>query len=201
MTMATIIEIAEQMHRLRSALPAPRGVNADQAYQSYEDALAAFPADAIAEAITRYLSGGFAKVSLNFYPRAPQLAVMVRTVIAERGAAALDAARKAEMAAEQRAIDEAAAKRRMRSPDEIERVQKTYRAFLEGQANARKAAAIEARERHRAEIRAQYGLTDEVVAALPDRPLPKGMKQAGAAAPGIPEPKTQAEQDAEDLLR
>lgn len=205
--MATMMEIGIEMKRLTDAMPAPRGVDPRKAYAAYEVALKDFPSEAVTETIDRYLSGAFPKISLKFYPRAPELAACVRVVIAERGAAEQEAKRQAALAADRREVDEGEAMRKARTPEDKARVAAKYAEFLQGH-RAAKLDDIKARKlpmpadvlAERAAIRAQYGMTDEAVSAIKSsKPPPAPMQQVGDVVPGIPVPQSQAEQDAEEL--
>lgn len=65
------------------------------------------------------------------------------------------------------------------TPEQRARSEALMRRFHEAYANgeASEKAALEAAER--AEVRTRYGLTDEVLAAMPDRPLAKTWTQPG----------------------
>lgn len=65
-----------------------------------------------------------------------------------------------------------------RSPEAVERQQEAYRKFLAGYADEK----VSADEAERAEIRAQYGITDEAVASIADLPIPSNFKKLGDAA-------------------
>ena len=186
--MTSQADISVALKRLTDSLPPPRGISMDKAFPGYVAALTPFALDEIDEAIRRYLSAEFPKISLKFYPRAPELASIVRQVRAERAQEtnrelrAVERAREAAEAAESEKL-------RHHSPEQRLKVAQAYRRFLETTASAERQLAAEARERQRAETRARYGMTDEVLAGVEDRPLPKGMAPLGETVPGIPAPE------------
>lgn len=59
-----------------------------------------------------------------------------------------------------------------RSPEAVARQQAAYRKFLEGCDAGRKSVD----DAERAEIRARYGMTDELIDVLPDQPVPSNFK-------------------------
>jgi hypothetical protein len=205
--MASMTEIAIEMQRLHNALPAPRGVDPQKAFDGYVDALKGYRIEDIHEAIDRFFAGAFPKISLKFYPRAPELGSCVRIIAAETGAADQEAKRKAAIAAERKEIDQGEELRKARTPEDKARVEAIYQKFLQ---DNRAARLDDLRKRklptptdglsERMAIRETYGMTQEALSGIRDRPLPKGMQQVADAAPGIPTPKTQAETDLEDFL-
>lgn len=60
-----------------------------------------------------------------------------------------------------------------RSPEAITRQQEAYRKFCEGH----DAGKIAAGEAERAEIRARYGMTAELIEQIPDQPVPSNFKR------------------------
>ena len=86
--MASSTEIGVALKRLTNTLPPPRGIAMDKAIDGYVTALQAFGAEEIDEAIGRYLAAEFPDVSLKFYPRAPELAAIVRRVRAQKAGVA-----------------------------------------------------------------------------------------------------------------
>lgn len=62
-----------------------------------------------------------------------------------------------------------------RSPEAIARQQEAYRKFCAGYTSEKD----EAEEAERADIRARYGMTDELVNAIPDQPVPSNFKKLG----------------------
>ncbi|MGC4026241.1 MAG: hypothetical protein QM744_14495 [Mesorhizobium sp.] len=188
--MASHAEIAVQMKRLTDTMPPPRGVNSVQALPGYLTALTPFSVDEVRQAIDRYLTGEFDGVSLKFYPRAPELASLCRRV--RQGAqAAYDADRRREEIARQRA-ERAEADRVIasRTPEEKARVQALYQKFLKSNHAARLTdhvgRPIGRRSQPLGDPRANLnamGITDEMLAKIPDRPLPSGMKSLSDALP------------------
>lgn len=59
-----------------------------------------------------------------------------------------------------------------RTPEAIARQQAAYRKFLDGY----QSKSISAEEAERAEIRARYGMTNELIDALPDQPVPSNFR-------------------------
>lgn len=178
--MASTAEIAVEMERLANALPPPRGIKPDKAFESYAEALTIFSAVHVHEAITRFFQGEFADISAKFYPRAPELASICRKVQAEHGS---DLEREARAFRLKREREEAAAAEQLRihTPEQKARVAALYRGYLDATVKGeRERIAAE-----RAEMRARYGMTDELLAQIPDRPLPRGMVQAGEALPKV----------------
>ena len=60
-----------------------------------------------------------------------------------------------------------------RSPEAIVRQQEAYRKFCAGYTSEKQSAE----EAERAEIRARYGMTDELIDAIPDQPVPSNFKK------------------------
>ena len=180
--MASKAEIGAELKRLLDTLPAPRGVVFDKAFEGYCTALASFTAEDIAEAIGRYLSAEWPDISLKFYPRAPELAHIVRLVRSEH-AKDRERERRLEQLALDRAEQAEAEKLRIHTPEQKARVAALLANFHAATEDEAKRQAAEAREAERARIRAAYGMTEEVLAGVKDRPLPKGMKQLADAVP------------------
>jgi hypothetical protein len=183
--MATIPEIAIAMERLTNCMPPPRGVKPAEAFDGYVAALRQFRGDDINEAISRYLSGAFPKISAKFYPRAPELGACVRAVVAERSEAVEKERRQQALKDEREETARIEEMFRNRTDEQRARVAAAYDRFVDG-LTAEDSLKAEARRRHlreRANIRSAYGMTDEALAAVPDRKLPKGMAPVAAAAP------------------
>lgn len=83
--MASSIEIGVALMRLADTLPPPRGVSMDKAVDGYVLALLRFDAEDIDEAIRSFLAGEIPDVSTKCFPRAPELANIVRSVQAKKG--------------------------------------------------------------------------------------------------------------------
>jgi len=191
MTVANQVEIGPELQRLLDVLPPPRGVKADKAIAGYMTALAPFPLATIHEAIDRYLAAEFPSVSLKFYPRAPELASLCRLVSLKHAEEA-DRVRRAErLEAERRDIAEGE-KLAVKTPEQKVRAAEIYQGFLDSLDGSKARERAERLARERAETRARYGMTDEVLAGVKDRPLPKGMKPLGYALPGVPLPPEKA---------
>lgn len=192
--MASTTDIGVALDRLVSVMPPPRGVkNPQKAFDGYVVALKGFSADEIDEAITRYLSAEWPDISLKFYPRAPELAHLCRMVRADHSKVAEKEAR-AEQAARERIQEAEADQLRLKTPQQKARARAIYDGYVENVFGERERQARARVERDRAESRARYGMSPVALEAIPDRKqtLPKGMRQAGDAAPGIPEPQAPA---------
>lgn len=186
--MTSNADIAVQMARLVHTLPGPRGLPYEKAQNGYFSALSMFSVEEIAEAITRYLAAEFPKISLKVYPRAPELAHICRLVRSEYATARERENRLAQM--ERDRIEQAEAEKlRIHTPEQKARIAALVAGFHAATEDETKRQAAEAREAERARIRAAYGMTEEVLAGVKDRPLPKGMKSLADAAPGIPVPE------------
>jgi hypothetical protein len=185
--MATIPEIAVSLDKLFDAMPAPRGIDPEKAFNGYVAALSGFAVEYIDEAIRRYLSAEFPKISLKFYPRAPELASIVRLVRAEHMAEGEKVRRALERQREAAELSESEALRH-HTPEQKARVTAAYDGYLKATFGQQDADRRAERERQRAEVRARYGMTAEVLAGVKDRPLPAGMAPAGASLPGVPVP-------------
>jgi hypothetical protein len=179
--MASQIDIGVELQRLLDTLPAPRGVKFDKAFAGYVAALVGFDAAHIHEAINRYFAGEYPELSAKYYPRAPELASIVRKVRAAHSAEA-DRVRRAEALAADRAAMAEADQLRKKTPEQLARATEIYRRFLAGLPSPQ--VGMTAKER--SDIRARYGMTDEVLAGVRERPLPKGMKRI--EPPSIPAP-------------
>ena len=179
--MASTAEIAVALDRLFSVMPAPRGVNPEKAFDGYVLALSGFAVVEIDEAIRRYLAADFPDMSLKFYPRAPELAHLCRLVRSEHAAAA-ERLMRIERLHRERQEEAEAAKLRIHTPEEKARIAALVAGLHASLEDEDKRQAAEAREAERARIRAAYGMTEEVLAGIKDRPLPKGMKQLADAA-------------------
>lgn len=183
--MASKADIGAELKRLLDTLPAPRGVVFDKAFEGYCTALAPFSAAEIAEAINRYLSAEWPDISLKYYPRAPELAHIVRLVRAEHWKIQQAENRRAQIERD-RAEWAEAEKLRDHTPESKARIAALVAGFHESVQDEEMRQRIEAQERARAEVRARYGMTDEVLAGVKERPLPKGMKKLADAAPALP---------------
>ena len=62
-----------------------------------------------------------------------------------------------------------------RSPEAIARQQESYRKFCAGYTSEKD----EAEKAERADIRARYGMTDELIDGIPDQPVPSNFKKLG----------------------
>jgi hypothetical protein len=170
--MASTIDISAALKRLTDTLPPPRGVSMDKAFNGYVTALQHFAAAEIDEAIERYLAAEFPDVSLKFYPRAPELAGIIR-LIREEKARASDKLKRAEVIQRQIAEGREIEQRCRKTPEQLDRGRRIYEGFLASRQD------VEAEERRlrvareRAEIRARYGMTAEALAGVKDVPAGK----------------------------
>jgi hypothetical protein len=200
--MATQVEIGVEMNRLIATLPAPRGIKYETAFPGYATALAPFPVEIITEAIDRYLAAEFADISLKYYPRAPELAKICRAVRTIHSAELDKIARAEKLEAERREMAESE-ERAHKTPEQLARGKAIYENFIGLHAQAKREdirshtsperQAMRARmglpeDRPRDEVRDAYGMTDEAMAKVRNRPLPKGMVSLGYAMPGVPMP-------------
>lgn len=179
--MASTAEIAVALESLFAVMPAPRGVNPDKAFNGYVTALSGFGVEEIDEAIRRYLSAEWPDISLKFYPRAPELAHICRLVRSEH-ASEHERQRRIKQLALDREADAEAEKLRIHTPEQKARVAALLAEFHAATEDEEARQRAEAREAERARIRAAYGMTEEVLAGVKDRPLPKGMKHVADAA-------------------
>lgn len=175
--MATIPEIALAMERLTHCMPPPRGVDPAAAFDGYVAALRPFRMDDINEAIDRYLSGAFPKISAKFYPRAPELGSCVRAVVAERSEAVDKVRRKHDLEAEREEAARIEEVFRNRTDEARAVVAAAYDRFVD----SLKPKRVRQEAAERAELRARLGMTDDLLAAVPDRKLPAGMAKVDTA--------------------
>lgn len=215
------------MARLTDAMPPPRGVDPAKAVDAYTKALVAYDIAEIEEGIDRYLRGECdEKISLKFYPRPPEMGKIVRMVRLER-TAELEKAKRAERLAAERAEVEAGLELRVKTPEQKRRADEIVARYRRGEpvnANVampssfkaarwadkpdekspgRRTASVIAEEQaaESARIREAYGMTDELVSKMRDsRPLPPGMRQAGAALPALPAPAAAVEDLSPDAM-
>ena len=167
--MASTADIAVALEKLTDTLPPPRGITMAKAFDGYVAALQGFAIEEISEAIGRYLTAEFPDVSLKFYPRAPELAALVRRIRDEKARQA-DKLKRSEQLdrqiAERREIDE----RLTKTPEQLARATRLYEGYL---ASRQDAKADERRRRvaaERAEVRARYGMDAETLAGVKDAP-------------------------------
>ena len=185
--MANQAEIGGELKRLLDTLPPPRGIKFEKAFPGYVIALAPFAVAHINEAIDRYLAAEWPDISLKYYPRAPELAHIVRLVRSEHAKEA-EKQNRIEQAAQERMEFLESEKRLIKTPEQKQRAQALYDGFVMSVYSEKEQRARERQAKERADIRTRYGMTAIAMEAMPDRPLPKGMKQLAAATPGIPEP-------------
>jgi hypothetical protein len=178
MSNANAAEIAEQITRLTRTLPPPRGMDMAKALPEYLRALAQFTIEEITEAVDRRLSGGFPDIRTSAYPRVPEFVDLIKRLKAEKMKAYQDALRAEQIAKESAELRMV----RKKTPEELARAKELVDRFNEERdKGARERAKLVEAERRRVRM-GEYGMTDEALAKIPDRPLPDGWRGLGDVA-------------------
>ena len=152
------------------ALPAREAANEQIDKASYYIALEGVTRYGLTEAVRNILKGG---LSHAFFPSPPELRMQCDKAMEwpER--------QRERQIREDRYIQERRDNNAFvqRSPEAITRQQQAYRQFLAGYGDAK----VQVEEAERADVRARYGMTDEALEAIKDRPLPETFKKLGKA--------------------
>ncbi|MGN6534280.1 MAG: hypothetical protein ACTHKQ_00945 [Mesorhizobium sp.] len=148
------------------ALPARESVNQQIEKASYYIALEGVTRYGLSEAVRAILKGA---LSHAFFPSPPELRMQCDKAMEWHERYREKQLREERYLRERRENNVVTT----RTPEAIAHQQETYRRFLAGYEDRQKAAD----EAERAEIRARYGMTDEVVASIADQPIPSNFKK------------------------